>query len=66
MPKLDLPEVPKQEKPKPTAKIKMPQDPLASGCAGIVSAWAGLITLLMAIILTGGLIRLVFMMFGIM
>ena len=65
MPKLDLPEVPK-EQPKPTAKVNMPKDTLATGCAGIISAWAGLITLLMAIILTGGLIRLVFMMFGIM
>lgn len=57
MTKLDLPEIPKQE-PKPTAKIKMPSDPLASGCAGIVSAWAGLMAILMAVIFTGGMIRL--------
>ena len=54
---LDLPEIPKEQK-RPSAKIKMPSDPLATGCAGIVSAWAGLIFILMAIILTGGLIKL--------
>ena len=63
MPKLDLPEVPK-EQPKPTAKVNMPKDTLATGCAGIISAWAGLMAILMAIIFTGGLIKLAIWIFS--
>ena len=57
MRELNLPEVP-EEKKKPSAHIEIPKEPLAAGCAGIVSAWTGLIFILMAVILTAGLIRL--------